>query len=536
MALFSLALKKSLSTYLNFVFAAIAASSAVLAHHYHKRVRTAEGAVAGVQGQSAAQRAARVSNQEKIFIKELSQRYGLVPNENVGLRDAVTILARMNAELNRSVPAEYSTAKTPWLQPPPKVLPTRILAGAKRTPFSLENKRMELEAQPALYQYSLTNTTSAPLPMPILYSTVRWDDPEKIVATAGIRGIADEVDRAIAIWRFVCEHRYHAVPVTEGAEEHDTVKFFSCYGYGFCDDAAQAVAGLAKLCGLQARIWNLEGHVVSEIFAGGRWLLLDADLVTYFHKQGDPRSIYGVDELSRDRESFKYFVQLGKMGPIEQSYPDFYLTTNDNKLIPVESRSDHRIEATLRPGERVVFSNFNWGTYFIGAFPQRIPRYFNGYFELPLNADTLTTPTGVEIRREGEGYTIANSTDQTQSVECTVECPFPVVGGQISSPISLRVQFEDRVFGKKIVLPPNNEISLAAAVTQVNKQPTTKFSIRISVPAGGLLKFERPPRLFTDFQFAELALLRLKNGTTEFQSSPSSPTTVSGLQGEVVWK
>ena len=88
------------------------------------------------------------------------------------------------------------------------------------------------------------------MPMPILFRGIRWDESVALVESAGLRGIKDELDRAIAVWRFVAEHRQHGQPPTEGPVAHDFIKFLACYGYGFCDDSAQAVAALAGLCGL----------------------------------------------------------------------------------------------------------------------------------------------------------------------------------------------------------------------------------------------------------------------------------------------
>lgn len=536
MAPFSRTLKKSLSTYICFALAAVATSSAMLAHHYRGRVKKAEAALSKEQGKSAAEKVAKVSPQEHTYLKALGAQFGYDPKENEPFRDAVSVAARLNAQLNFSTAAEYNAARTPWLPPPPKTLKQRIIAGAKQTPFSLGEGKIELPELPVFFQYSIVNPTDTSIPMPILHTGIRWDIAEKIVETAGLPAIADEVDRAIAIWRFVAEHRYHAMPVTEGPEEHDLVKYLACYGYGFCDDTAQAVAGIAKLCGMEARIVGLEGHVVPEVYAAGRWMMLDADFAVYFHQADDPRAILSVEELAKDRAAFKNAVQLGKGGPYEDGYADPFLSTGDNKPVTIEARTEHRIECKLTPGERVVFSNYNWGEYFVGAFPQRVPRYFNGYFERPLTADAFTLPSGLEIRREGETFTIVNLGKRDKRADTIITCPFPVVGGSVSSPTSVKLEFEDNVVKRKFILKEGREVSFSSVVTAVSKQPTTSFSVMVVVPAGGMVKFEKPMRLFTHFQFAELPLLRLKKGTTDFRTFTPEPSTLDKLTGEIFWK
>ncbi len=536
MAPHSLALKKSLTLYLSIVLGVIAVSCAWLAHDYRARAKKAESALAKKKGGKSSAKSSKLSQQERTYLKALFARYGVTPQDSNPASDAIAITAQMNQELNRSVPAEYSAAKTPWLPPSPRTLPDRTIPGAQKIPFSLVDRKIEFPQAPSLYQYAITNPTDAPIAMPLIHAGIRWDNAEAMIESAGLRKIEDELDRAIAIWKFVATHRYHAKPVTEGAEEHDLVKFFACYGYGFCDDASQAVAGLAKLCGLKVRIWGLEGHVVPEIFAGGKWRLLDADFAAYFHSLGDPRAVLGVEELAASREAFKNVVQLGNQGAYEREYADFFLTTKDNKPWPIETRTENQIAATLNPGQRVVFSNFNWGKYFLGAYPQRVPRYFNGYFQRPLSADAFQLTDGLEIVRSGASFTIANRSLAERRAAAVIEWPFPIVGGLVESPLPVALEFEDALAERKIQLAQGSAVSLDGAVTQVAKQPTRKFKLSIIIPAGASVEFAKPMQLTCDFQFAEMPLLRLKEGVNEFMLHTAEPVTVSKLVGEVFWK
>ena len=203
MAPFTRTLKKSLPPFLCFLFAAIATSSVMLARHYHTRARKAEAVLVKEVGRFAAERAVRLSQQERTFLKSLAERYGVASKEEDYLRDAISIAARMNGELNRNVPAEYSEAKTPWLPPPPKTLQSRDLADANSVAFSLEGGKIELPSDATLYQYSISNPTSTAVPMPMLHTGIRWDSAESMVQTSGLRDIADcenDVDAFIATY------------------------------------------------------------------------------------------------------------------------------------------------------------------------------------------------------------------------------------------------------------------------------------------------------------------------------------------------
>lgn len=108
----------------------------------------------------------------------------------------------------------------------------------------------------------------------------------------------EDTDRQKAqmIWEFICDNFVHSMP---GLEEAVVVvspaKSFSVYGYGFCDDAASVEMALWEAAGLKARLWNLKGHVVSEVYYDGGWHMYDADFKEYFvNSQG---RVIGVKDI-----------------------------------------------------------------------------------------------------------------------------------------------------------------------------------------------------------------------------------------------
>ena len=361
------------------VAAALTVAGFGIASHFRKRAKSPEK-------KSRAPLAERsLSPIERRYLDELARQLGLPKATHWNTHEVLPLLVRLNQERNALLAPAADPARTPWLLPPPNRLLSRELKGAIAQPFDLASGRVApLPANARQYQYAITNSSATSAPMPILHAGPRWDRFDALLETSGLRGITDEVDRAIAVWRFIAERRVHGQPVTEGDEEHDLIKYLACYGYGFCDDSAQAVAILADGCGLKSRIRGLGGHVVPEIFAGGKWRMVDPDFAVYFHAEGDPRAIFGVDELAQNRAAFAHVRALGAGGPYDKDYADLFSTTADNIDWPLRGTRDHRIEHTMAPGERVVFSNFNWGRCFLGAFPDRPPRFYNGYFEVPL--------------------------------------------------------------------------------------------------------------------------------------------------------
>lgn len=102
---------------------------------------------------------------------------------------------------------------------------------------------------------------------------------------------------ALALWRWVTGNRYHWSPYTADQWGHSPALLFNSIGFGFCDDAASALAALARLAGLSARVWALGGHIVPEVRIDGDWAVLDPDLEVYYLT--DSGSLAGVSELSQ---------------------------------------------------------------------------------------------------------------------------------------------------------------------------------------------------------------------------------------------
>ena len=516
------------------VLAAIAATCAIFAADYRRRLKAAEARAplpAGKNVRDRLDKATKLNEQERKYLEAVAARYGFRRLNSWTMHDLLMLTARLNQELNQRSPAAFDAARTPWLLPMPPTLPGRWMEGAQTLPLDLASGKIDVPGTMTVYQYTVTNTSGAPAALPILYRGVRWDSAEALVETSGLRGISDEVDRALGVWRFVAEHRCHGQPVTEGSEEHDLIKYLACHGYGFCDDSAQAVVALAEACGLKARIRGLNGHVVPELFAGGRWRMFDADFAVCFHTADDPRAILGLEELEKDRAAFAHPTSLGASGPWQGEYAAPFLSREDNKEWPVDARRAHAISHMMQPGESVTFSNFNWGRYFLGAYPHKPPRYYNGCADRSLELDQFALEPGVKFRREGAVFVLENTSTQPAGCSTEVRFPFPIVGGRVSE-LAPGVAVEMVEGERRVLLPPGRDVKLDSGVAQLCPSPTYAFTLRLQIPAGHTVKFEHAPRLTTDFQFAEFALLKLARGANTFELHGSA----EGLKAELRWR
>ena len=423
-------------------------------------------------------------------------------------------------------------------------------------------KRLDIDKQSItiprpfkFYQYSIVNNGDQSATVPILYNDVLWNSTQHIVATSGLAEIEDETDRALALWRFIIKNRYHYYPVTNAIEEVDIVKYLSVYGYGWCGESALVLARLADEVGLKGRVWKLRGHVVPEVFADGKWILLDPDRMVYFHKPGDRKAIHGVEELARDRAAFAHRFSVAapavqkKLEPYLTAYMQYVMSTDDNVLNEFENvdadgrrqygriyatgaTADYTIDNTLRPGEKVVFANYNWGKYFFGMFPFRVPKYFNGYYEYPVPLPgEAASPEACVVSRTPSGTVITNRS--SNSIACiTVDNrhPFPIVGGEIKGSVQKQV-------GQVSIVLKDDDNDLIASyevsrflegngILRINTDPffniisdhpTYHYSAALEFQPGASIVINEPLKVISDFQFAELALLKLQQGDNRFK-------------------
>ncbi len=197
-------------------------------------------------------------------------------------------------------------------------------------------------------------------------------------------------ERALAIWRFVVDNRYHDQPVHHHVETHDPVRLFNVYGYGFCDDAATNFMLLAEKARVTARVWTLGGHVVAEAFYDGAWHMFDADAEVYYPMEDG--TIAGVEQLANDPDLIRRYPSPLAEFPAEDLIR-IYTTREDNRVAGwyrVNSSTSHRMSFSLRPGESVKRSRDNWGLFVASRAGTEPVAYGNGRFTFePVPRDGL---------------------------------------------------------------------------------------------------------------------------------------------------
>jgi hypothetical protein len=464
-----------------------------------------------------------LSKYDRSYLTELQTLLD-IPNKNpneLKMRDLIVMMANLNVRLNKY--ENLGELKNNRQRP---VYPKNISIPLNKEEVVVYLPRIED------YTFEIINTGKESLAGPILYQNYLWRNAETIIASAGFREIEDEIERAKAIWSFVYENIFTSFPVTEGLEEHDLVRYLVCYGQGWCDDAALNYSKLAQLVGLRGRFWGLDGHVTAEAFANGKWRMLDPNLGHFFHAKGDQNEIYGVEELALNPQYFDHYVTHPKIHrksdnaskPSDFAY--LYLTAENNKSYgPENATANHDMTYYLRPDEKIIFTNVNYGRYWLGRFPSQYGPVNNGYFQTKLNSSTFEVFEGQAklINNQKGGFEIINETNKPAVAGIRIISPFPLIGGSVSFDLlsdqeGLNVIIKDNENDHQYTYhnSSSTNILLDTFFSIVAPHPTYNYSIGVQVNPGDQVLLEKL-MIFTDFQFTDLALVKLKSGRNKFK-------------------
>jgi len=464
-----------------------------------------------------------LSGEEKLYLREAFKSYYLSPPAagDFDAKSVLTVTGLLHKERAHLLAMRrYQENSGDGLSP---VLPDSEPAYDEILRPDTAAPSFELKRRPRLYAYEIRNKGVSPAKGPIIYKKYLWNSVPGLMKTAGFAEISGELARARAVYEFLLAYHLHDYPPTEGAEEHDVIKYLAQYGYGLCDDAAGVEAALLTAAGLKARIWSLEGHVVAEAFAGGKWRLFDPDHRIYFHPKDDSAAVYGVEDLAARRERFDHYTSdtLGKSGLYPESSREIFLSTADNRVSSAAVFGANTVlDYSLRRGEKIVFTNFNWGKFYMARFSEApFKRYYNGYFEYPADIADMRGG-GLTLSASGPDIELSNkSKDETGYAELGFTSPFPVVGGSIRA--AVRKKAGDAFI---IISGPDGEKALSFRLKNgknvfdwsdpmgnFRPSPVFGYTLAVKLPPGGRVEVSNLT-IRTDFQFGKLALPELDKG------------------------
>lgn len=114
-------------------------------------------------------------------------------------------------------------------------------------------------------------------------------------------------------------------------------------GIANCSERSQILKTIAESAGYDCRFVGLEGHVVLEVYAGGRWRMADPDYGVVFD--------LGVDSMALLEQQSVVIAALashGHSGQTISTYLEILQSTDDNTWLAVGSPLSPRLHAIER--------------------------------------------------------------------------------------------------------------------------------------------------------------------------------------------
>ncbi|MGD0126202.1 MAG: transglutaminase domain-containing protein [Terriglobia bacterium] len=286
-----------------------------------------------------------------------------------------------------------------------------------------------------------------------------WYDAKSMAAEI-TRNCKTDEEKARAIWAWVRYKTYQRSPQDPMAVH--PVRAMNGFGYGICGHVACWMKCLWTAAGLPARIQELWGHTVSEVYYDGAWHMLDAN-VKVFYLDRDNRTIASLATLEHDPwliqraihpRDIPYDPWLQGPDPPERNqqfvhYITSYMDNYEEHSYDRELAKDYTMAMTLKPGEKFI----RWWTPELGKYEARdanpeVPwRYANG--QLIWEPDlrridarpylTVESYSNIATRQQdgrGPAIHVADLQDSVYTrpsvFTIPVVSPYPIVGGHFS--------------------------------------------------------------------------------------------------------
>ena len=214
----------------------------------------------------------------------------------------------------------------------------------------------------------IANTGDVPVVNPriVINNRGRWWSIETMLDEI-LAGARDDQEKALLIWDFVRNNRYHDMPLFHDDELHDPVRFLGVYGGGLCDDSAAVGCSLLYHAGLNhtkyaqnPKTRHLHGHVMCEAFLDGKHQFLDIDENVFYLDRENERIVSG-DELTRDHDLAKRECVFGPVFKGWQTGETAAALFGSDDGAGFRTVAGHSLDLTLRPGERIVYRWDNVG-------------------------------------------------------------------------------------------------------------------------------------------------------------------------------
>ena len=215
---------------------------------------------------------------------------------------------------------------------------------------------------PENVEITIENLSGDPLSDPRITVNGRYDwfDIESMVAEI-TEGCDTDEEKAFAIWEWVHWKRFQRSPADKS--DLHPVRAMNGYGYGICGHTAAWIKAFCLAADLEARVQEIWGHTVNEIFYNGGWHFFDGN-VKVFYLSRDNRSVAPIAELIDDPWLIERTIhprgQWDRPDDPPSHNAEFvrYITTSKDNYIDTgydsEIKKNYTMAYTLKPGEKLI--------------------------------------------------------------------------------------------------------------------------------------------------------------------------------------
>jgi len=278
-----------------------------------------------------------------------------------------------------------------------------------------------------------------------------WYDINSMVEEI-TRDCTNDEEKALAIWQWVHWKRFQRSPHDESALQ--PVRALNGYGYGICGHTASWIKGLCRTAGLKARVWEIAGHTVTEVYYNEGWHMLDGN-VKVFYLARDNHTIASLAELEKNGWLIQRTIHPRDPWVRQDDPPGrnaefvHYLTTErdnwESDGYDYQNKRDYKMAYTLKPGETLT----RWWEPVLGEFesPDKDPlipqRYANGQLIWEPDLAKIEMKDYIDIienvtTRGQDGrdpaihiqYLQDRDYNRPSRVSLPLQSPYPIVGGR----------------------------------------------------------------------------------------------------------
>lgn len=305
---------------------------------------------------------------------------------------------------------------------------------------------VEGTANPENVEITIENIGNTPLvnPRMTVNGLYDWFDTGALAAEITRECRTDE-EKALAIWSWI-RYRTHQKSVSDRAALHP-VRGLNGYGFGICGHTAAWVKRLATAAGLQARVQELWGHTVAEIYYDDAWHLLDANAKAFYLNR-DNRTIASLAQVERDRGLIERSIHPRELEPWvigpdapgrNEQFVGYLVSSKDNyeeHSYDDEISKPYTMAMTLRPGEKLA----RWWTPRQGKSgqltwePDLAKVDIRPYLSIPHWGNIVTAKDG-----QTAAIRVAELQDSMYTrpsvFSIAIQSPYPIEGGRFSGKV-----------------------------------------------------------------------------------------------------